>query len=303
MREYVITKNDAGKRADRFLGRAAPDVPPAAVQKAFRKKDVKRNGKPCRADERLAEGDTVRLYIPFNPVPPVSAERDYTVLSPDCIVYESPQFMVLRKPPGVPSQSGGGEAGIEDMARAYLRQSGEWSPEDENGFLPSLCHRLDWGTEGLLLFAKTGETLRTLTEMIRNHEVVKTYRCVVLGTPSPPEGEWRDYLWKDAKQKRVYARKMLSPGAKIALSRYKVLRSSKGRSLLEIELITGRTHQIRVQCASRGHPIVGDGKYGKARGNGEMALCAVRIELHRAAAGGYQEPMVFEIDKIFADFD
>ncbi len=301
MREFTITKNDVGKRADRFLGRAAPDVPPAAIQKAFRKKDVKRNGKPCRADERLAEGDTVRLYIPSITIPPPT--RECAALSRDRIVYEDARLLVLHKPSGVPSQSGGGEAGIEDMARAYLLQSGEWSPERENGFLPSLCHRLDRGTEGLLLFAKTAEALRTLTEMIRNREVVKTYRCVVLGTPSPPEGEWRDFLWKDAKRKRVYAQKTPSPGAKSALSRYKVLRSANGKSLLEIELVTGRTHQIRVQCASRGHPIVGDGKYGKARSGGAMALCAVRIELLCAIAGGYQEPLVFEIDKNFHEIN
>lgn len=296
MREYTVTKNDAGRRADRFLAKAAPDLPASAIQKAFRKKDVKRNGKPCRADERLAEGDAVRLYAQPASVVAGPGRRDAPALPPGCIVHEDSRLIVLRKPPGIPSQTDNGEPGIEDMARTYLEQSGEWSPERENGFRPSLCHRLDRGTEGLLLFAKTAEALRTLTEMIRNREVVKTYRCVVEGIPKPPEGEWHDFLWKDAKQKRVYARKTPSPGAKPALSRYKTLRSAGGKSLLEIELVTGRTHQIRVQCASRGHPVAGDGKYGKGRAGEALALCAVRIELR---AGGE----TFQIDKKFAEFD
>ncbi|MDR0293244.1 MAG: RluA family pseudouridine synthase [Oscillospiraceae bacterium] len=315
MREYTVTKNGDGSRADRFLSKTAPDVPPSALQKAFRRRDVKRGGKPCRAGERLAEGDTIRLYGVTPPVgngpparsaPPGRERIGHALIGRSLnILYEDPHILVLRKPAGLPSQNDGGEAGIEDMARAYLRGKGEWAPAEENGFLPSLCHRLDRNTEGLLLFAKTAAALRVLTEKIKNREIIKTYRCVIEGVPPEPSGEWRDWLWKDAKRKRVYAQMNPSPGAKQAVLRYRVLRTRGERSLLEIELVTGRTHQIRVQCASRGFPIAGDGKYGRGGGKREMALCAVKIEMRfRADAGalGYMDGQVFQIDKNFADF-
>ncbi|MDR0326222.1 MAG: RluA family pseudouridine synthase [Oscillospiraceae bacterium] len=286
MKEYTVTQNGAGQRADRFLAKAAPGLPPSALQKAFRKKDVKRNGKPCRAGERLAEGDLVRLYtggIQTEIINEQSIVRHYRTLTAEMIVYEDRRFLVLHKPAGILSQPD-----LEEMARAYVGAA------EDNGFLPSLCHRLDRNTEGLLLFAKTAEALRDLTARIKNREVSKTYHCVVSGVPSPASGEWRDWLWKDAKQKRVYARPKPSPGAKEAVLRYMVLRAAGGKSLLEINLVTGRTHQIRVQCASRGFPIVGDSKYGTERKGGPLALCAVKLEFDKK---------VFRIDKKFADFD
>ncbi|MCL2002957.1 MAG: RluA family pseudouridine synthase [Oscillospiraceae bacterium] len=278
MKEYAVTKDSAGQRADRFLSRAAPGLPPSAIQKAFRKKDVKRNGRPCRADERLAEGDVVRVYaLDAHAHAQRKDERvkmkEYGTLGVGSIVYEDERMLVLHKPPGVPSQPD-----FEEMARAYVRNC-QLSIVNCQLFTPSLCHRLDRNTEGLLLFAKTGEALRDITEKIRRREVVKTYRCAVEGVPSPAKGEWRDYLWKDAVEKRVYARKSPSPGAKEAVLRYAVLQSVGGKSLLEIELVTGRTHQIRVQCASRGFPVLGDGKYGKGRKGEPLALCAVKIKL------------------------
>jgi 23S rRNA pseudouridine955/2504/2580 synthase len=289
MREFTVTKNGAGMRCDRFLGKVASGVPPSAIQKAFRKKDVKCNGRPCRADHRLAFGDIVRLYTSVQA--PINDEQlttnNYSALEAEHIVYECEDYMVLHKPAGIPSQPD-----FEEMAREYIRSFTVHCPLD--GFKPSLCHRLDRNTEGLLLFAKTAEALRDITAKIKNREVGRTYRCVVEGRPSPDEGVWRDWLWKDSQKKRVYARSNPSPGAAEAVLRYKILQTSNGRSLLRIELITGRTHQIRVQCASRGFAILGDGKYGKGRKGEPTALCAVKLEL---------DGQVFEIDKKFPGFD
>jgi 23S rRNA pseudouridine955/2504/2580 synthase len=287
MREFTVTKNGAGQRCDRFLSKAAPDIPANALQKAFRKKDVKRNGKPCRADHRLAEGDVVRLYVSIQA--PVNSEQitdnSYGMLEQKHIVYECDGYLVLHKPAGIPSQPD-----FEEMARARCYLLTDYC----SLFTPSLCHRLDRNTEGLLLFAKTAGALRDITAKIKNREVFRTYRCVVEGRPSPGEGVWRDWLWKDSREKRVYARQKSSPGAVEAMLRYEVLRTVNGRSLLEIELITGRTHQIRVQCASRGFNILGDGKYGTGRKGEPLALCAVKLEL---------DGNVFEIDKKFPGFD
>jgi len=322
MIEIIVSKNGAGQRCDRFLSKAAPGVSLSSLQKAFRKKDVKRNGKPCRAAEHLAEGDVVRLYgnhpaekttsPPAGGTPPwrrMRAEASRVQNSPlhlayagcgrggreadglvPSIVYEDDTLLVLHKPPGIPSQPD-----FEEMARDYVNNyplsTVHYQPD---GFTPSLCHRLDRNTEGLLLFAKTAETLRDITAKIKNREIKKTYRCVVEGVPSPSSGEWRDWLWKDAKEKRVYAQSMPSPGAKEAVLCYTVLKTLNGKSLLEIELVTGRTHQIRVQCASRGFPILGDGKYGKGRKGGPLSLCAAKLEF---------DGKVFEIDKKFHGFD
>jgi 23S rRNA pseudouridine955/2504/2580 synthase len=268
MKEFTVTHNGAGQRCDRFLSKAVPGLPASALQKTFRKKDVRRNGKPCRADERLAEGDVVRLYMQTQMQNAKITMQSYGTFDAKRIIYENDHYSVLHKPAGIPSQPD-----FEEMARAYL------GAEDDNGFLPSLCHRLDRNTEGLLLFAKTAEALRDITEKIKKREVVRTYRCAVYGAPHPAEGEWRDWLWKDAKQKRVYAKPHPSPGCKEAVLKYKVLQTANGKSLLEVELVTGRTHQIRVQCASRGFPILGDGKYGRAHKGGPLALCAVKIAL------------------------
>jgi 23S rRNA pseudouridine955/2504/2580 synthase len=257
-------------------------VPPSAIQKAFRKKDVKLNGKPCRADHRLAEGDVVRLYgaAAGGLSVPQAYGRDCPALT---VIHEDERILVLHKPAGIPSQPD-----FEEAARAYAGAG------DDNGFRPSLCHRLDRNTEGLLLFAKTAEALRDITAKIKNREVGRVYRCVVEGCPSPDPGVWRDWLWKDAREKRVYARPNPSPGAMEAVLRYKVLRTASGRSLLEVELVTGRTHQIRVQCASRGFAVLGDGKYGRGKKGEPLALCAVRLEL---------DGNVFEIEKKFPGFD
>jgi 23S rRNA pseudouridine955/2504/2580 synthase len=280
MREFTITQNGAGMRCDRFLGRAAPDVPSSTLQKAFRKKDIKRNGKPCRADVRLAFGDVIRLYVNIQ----TSAGSgqlmpdNYGTLETKHIVYECGDYIVLHKPAGIPSQPD-----FEEMARAYIGAA------EDSGFQPSLCHRLDRNTEGLLLFAKNAGTLRDITAKIKNREVVKTYHCLVEGCPSPGFGEWRDWLWKDSKEKRVYVRSKQTPGASEAVLRYKVLETANGRSLLEITLITGRTHQIRVQCASRGFAIIGDGKYGRGRKGGPLSLCAVKLELDGKVYGVRKE--------------
>jgi 23S rRNA pseudouridine955/2504/2580 synthase len=277
MKEFTVNQNGAGMRCDRFLGKAVPNIPASAIQKAFRKKDVKCNGKPCRADYRLAFGDVIRLYTSAQAVADSGGGRavdGYGTLEAKHIVYECDDYIVLHKPAGIPSQPD-----FEEMARAYVRF--QQSTVNCQLSTPSLCHRLDRNTEGLLLFAKTAQALRDITAKIKNREVKKTYRCAVEGRPSPERGEWRDWLWKDSKEKRVYIKPKQSPGATEAVLRYEALQSLGGQSLLEIELITGRTHQIRVQCASRGFPIIGDGKYGRGRKGGPLALCAVKLEFDK----------------------
>lgn len=299
MREYLISKNDAGQRADRFLRKAAPDLPASAIQKAFRLRDVKRAGKRCRPDERLEEGDIVRIYVsPPSDNTENAKPWELEQGTPD-IVYEDENIIVLHKPAGLCSQSEGAERSLENLARAYLYRKNEWLPENENAFAPSLCHRLDRGTEGLVLCAKTASALRILTEKIRLREIRKVYHAVIRGIIKPDNGVLRDYLYKDPVKSLVTVHPDRTRGAKTAVLEYKTLEKHGDTSLVEIELHTGRTHQIRVQFASRGHAIIGDGKYGASRGE-EMALRAVKLELcfkTNAAELDYLKGRIFEIDK------
>ena len=151
--------------------------------------------------------------------------------------------------------------------QAYLRQSGEWDPKAENAFTPALCNRIDRNTGGIVIAAKNAEALRILNDKIRDREIDKAYLCVVCGRPKPAEGRLEGYLFKDAVKNQVYVTKKPQPGAKSAATEYRTLQSSRGLSLVECRLLTGRTHQIRAQMAAAGCPLLGDGKYGRERIN------------------------------------
>ena len=150
-----------------------------------------------------------------------------------------------------------------DHIQAYLYQKREWSPRGENAFTPALCNRIDRNTGGIVIAAKTAEALRVLNQKIKDRELDKRYLAVVEGTPKPAKGSLKGYLFKDAKKNRVFVSDKPQPGAKTCQTNYVTLASAKGLSLVECELITGRTHQIRAQFAHAGHPLLGDGKYGK----------------------------------------
>ena len=141
------------------------------------------------------------------------------------------------------------------------------APEGGERLYPALCNRIDRNTGGIVIAAKNAETLRILNEMIRDREIEKYYLCAVRGRPKPPEGKLENVLFKDAKKNQVFVKDRPEPGAKTAVTWYKVLRSKGPLSLVECRLDTGRTHQIRVQMAHAGWPLVGDGKYGSERFN------------------------------------
>ncbi|MEG2378472.1 MAG: RNA pseudouridine synthase, partial [Clostridia bacterium] len=145
---------------------------------------------------------------------------------------------------------------------AYLFQNSKWDPNVENSFVPALCNRIDRNTGGLVIAAKNAPALRILNEKLREREIDKRYLCIVSGKLSPPIGELSSYLKKDNAENRVYAKSADTAGAKRAVTRYRTLKTSGELSLLECELITGRTHQIRAQLAACGHPLLGDEKYG-----------------------------------------
>ena len=267
MKEFTIGRNDAGQRLDRFVSKAAPLIPESLLQKTLRKKDIKINGRPAKGEARLAEGDTVRVYLPdefFEAPREENAWRKITAPRLD-IVYEDENILLVDKKPGVLCHSAGEWSWNTLIAniQAYLRAKGEWDPTRENSFAPALCNRIDRNTGGIVIAAKNAEALRILNQKIKDREIDKRYLCIVHGTPKPPEGRLEGYLFKDAKENRVYITKKMQPGAKTAVTFYRTLQSKNGLSLVECELLTGRTHQIRAQMAAAGWPLLGDGKYGK----------------------------------------
>mgnify|MGYP002545975145 FL=1 len=268
MKEFTITQNDAGQRLDRFLSKAVPLLPESLMQKYIRLKRIKLGGKRVERNTRLNVGDVLQLYINDEFFETPKAENAYlTVSAPKLnIVYEDENILLVDKKPGLAVHPhDGAEYGktLIDHIQAYLYAKREWRPREENSFTPALCNRIDRNTGGIVIAAKNAEALRILNQKIKDREIDKRYLCIVHGTPKPPEGRLEGYLFKDAKENRVYITKKMQPGAKTAVTLYRTLQSKNGLSLVECELLTGRTHQIRAQMAAAGWPLLGDGKYGK----------------------------------------
>ena len=268
MKEFTIGKNDAGQRLDRFLGKAVPLLPASLAQKYIRIKRIKLNGGRAERDTRLNTGDVLQLYINDESFDKPRQDNAFlTVATPKLnIVYEDEHILLVDKRPGLAVHPhDGAEYGrtLIDHIQAYLYQKREWRPREENAFTPALCNRIDRNTGGIVIAAKTAEALRVMNQKIKDREMDKRYLAIVEGTPKPAKGSLKGYLFKDAKKNRVFVTNTPQPGSKSCQTNYRVLSSEKGLSLVECELITGRTHQIRAQFAHAGHPLLGDGKYGK----------------------------------------
>ena len=268
MKEIQIGQNDAGQRLDRFLAKAVPLLPASLAQKYIRIKRIKLNGARADRDTRLQTGDVLQLYINDEFFDKPREDNAFlTVATPKLnIVYEDEHLLLVDKRPGLAVHPhDGAEYGrtLIDHIQAYLYQKREWRPREENSFTPALCNRIDRNTGGIVIAAKTAEALRVMNQKIKDRELDKRYLAIVEGTPKPREGSLRGYLFKDEKKNRVFVTDTPQPGSKSCQTNYKVLESRNGLSLVECQLITGRTHQIRAQFAHAGHPLLGDGKYGK----------------------------------------
>lgn len=266
MREFHIGKNDENQRLDRFLGKAVPLLPASLAQKYIRLKRIKVNGARAQRDQKLCAGDVLQCYINDEFFETPSEENVYlTITTPRLkIVYEDENIMLLDKPAGLVVHADEREKvnTLVNHMLAYLYQKREWKPREENAFTPALCNRIDRNTGGIVIAAKTAEALRILNDKIKDREMEKRYLCIVHGRPKPPEGLIENYLRRDEKRKQVTLHRTRVPGAKTARTRYRTLTSHGRLSLVECELLTGRTHQIRAHMASIGCPLLGDGKYG-----------------------------------------
>ena len=270
MQTVIIQKNDAGQRLDKFLQKAYPAFPVSAIHKYLRKKRIKLNHKRTENSVRLQEGDVLELYINDSFLVQPHEDKIYQTLTPHLsIAYEDEHILIVEKPFGMVVHEDAAERvhTLIHYIQAYLYQKGEYRPEEEASFAPALCNRIDRNTGGLVIAAKTAEGLRVMNQKMKDKEIQKQYLCIVHQTPSPKEATLRGYLLKDCEQNKVTVFSTPHPGAKTAVTHYRVLETKGALSLVEITLITGRTHQIRAHMASIGHPLLGDGKYGTNQRN------------------------------------
>ena len=271
MKEFTIGKNDAGQRLDRWMAKTLPLLPAPLAQKYIRIKRVKLNGARAQRDTRLKVGDVLQLYTNdefFDQPTPENAFLKLFKPKLD-IVYEDEHILLVNKMPGMVVHADETEKvnTLINHIQAYLYQKKEWSPYWENSFAPALCNRIDRNTGGIVIAAKTAEALRVMNQKIRDRELEKLYLCTVLGRPTPSAGTLEGFIVKDEAKKQVSIRSKPVPGGRKAITKYRTLATKGNLSLVECDLITGRTHQIRAMMAHAGHPLLGDGKYGSEKVN------------------------------------
>ncbi|OUQ25749.1 RNA pseudouridine synthase [Flavonifractor sp. An135] len=298
MKEFTIGRNDAGQRLDRWLGKTLPLLPAPLAQKYIRLKRVKVNGKGSKRDVRLKEGDLLQLYINDEFFDTPTPENAFlSVFKPQLdLVYEDENLLLVNKRPGLvvhPDENERVNTLITHI-QAYLYQKKEWSPYWENSFAPALCNRIDRNTGGIVIAAKNAETLRILNQKIKDRELSKYYLAIIHGKMNPPQGRLEGFILKDEAKKQVKVFDHPVPGGKTAATDYRTLRTKGGLSLVECDLLTGRTHQIRAQFAAAGHPLLGDGKYGRERDNKQygrsfQALYSYKLVFEFTTDGGILE--------------
>lgn len=296
MKQFTIGPNDAGQRLDRWLAKTMPLLPGPLAQKYIRLKRVKVNGRGSKRDARLERGDVLQLYINdefFDAPTPENAFLRVETPRLD-ILYEDEHLMLLNKRPGMVVHPDDKERvnTLITHVQAYLYQKKEWSPRWENAFAPALCNRIDRNTGGIVIAAKTAEALRVMNQKIRDRELQKLYLCVIHGAMEPRQGQLKGYILKDEGRAQVRVLDRPVPGGRTAVTLYRTLETRNGLSLLECDLITGRTHQIRAQFAAAGHPLLGDGKYGRERDQRRFqALYSYRLKFQFTTDAGPLEPL------------
>ena len=291
MQEMTIKRNDGGQRLDKFLLKALPSLPPSLLYKAIRTKKIKVNRKRAEGNQLLCEGDVLQLFLApefFENGGKKSelSSRELARVKTDLhIIYEDENILLINKRAGlsVHSDKDGGTSHLLALLHAYLFQKGEYDPASEQSFAPALCNRIDRNTQGIVIAAKTAEALRIMDEKIRERELKKEYLCAVHGVPKEKHAVLDGWLMKDEKTNKVRVFHKNPPhGAKDIRTEYEILAQKDGLSLLKVLLHTGRTHQIRAHMASIGHPLLGDGKYGKnqkdrEKGFKSQALCSYQL--------------------------
>ncbi len=304
MKKFIIEKNDSGQRLDKFVLKVATGLNTSLMYKYIRKKSIKVNGKRAEISYRLIEGDIIEMYI--NDEFFEEKKSNFLDISYDPqinVVYEDENLLLVDKKAGVLVHEDAREQRdtLINQVLLYLYKNGEYNPEKENSFTPSLCNRLDKNTGGIVIVAKNAQSQRLLYDIIKTRQIEKKYLTLAFGNFTGKEDTLKAFLKKDSTENIVEIRNNYFEGAKEIITKYKVLEYKDNISLVEVELITGRTHQIRAHFSHIGHPILGDCKYGKARYNKQLpfkhqALYAYSLKFN---IKDKDNPMYYLNDKIF----
>lgn len=265
MRTITAEEKNEGKKIDKVIKDFFPNLSSGMLFKALRKKDIKVNGIRIKDDYVVSNGDKIDIYI----IDEFLFGKDDEGYS---IVFEDSNILIVNKAPGIPVHPDKNQKEatlIDKLQKQY-------------GSDISLCHRLDRNTSGLVILAKNATALDIMLDKIKNREIQKFYTCIVSGKMEKKQAELIDYLEKNDRISKVFISDQKTRNSVQIVTNYKVIRTMEGLSLLEVELITGRTHQIRAHLAFHGHPIIGDGKYGKNTENKQynakyQMLCASKL--------------------------
>lgn len=292
MKQFLIQENDSGQRLDRFLQKAMPELPKSMFYKAIRTKNIKVNRKRCTPEQLLVAGDQIDCYLKDDKLPasvrPAEQKMEF-LQAPDAldILYEDDQVLFICKPVGLVVHCDNRQTPDTLIHRVlhYLYRTGAYHPEQEQSFTPALCNRLDRNTGGIVVAAKTAAALREVNRLIRENRIHKTYLCITVGTPKPPTGVLHAWHKKSLTHNIVTIRDTQAEGFQEIITGYRVLTSNARHALVAVDLITGRTHQIRAHLAHIGTPILGDNKYGNGKENRALhcpyqQLWAYSLTLH-----------------------
>ncbi len=267
MKEFVITSKDSGIRLDKYINRILSAAPMSFSYKMLRKKNIVLNDKKASGSELLSEGDNIKFYLAddtfekFSARPDNKPENDLAHITGPEVVYEDEDILIVNKPSGMLTQrSAKDDVSLNEVCLKYLAEKGEYDPSSAEGFTPGVCNRLDRNTSGLVTVGKTYKGARMLSAAFKDRTVHKYYIAVVLGVMDK-DIKLTGSLKKDEITNKVSISDDENDGAYICTCIHP-LKHNGELTLVEIELITGKTHQIRAHMAHIGHPLVGDMKYG-----------------------------------------
>lgn len=283
MKELIIKENEAGQRFDKYLAKVLKEAPKSFFYKMLRKKNITLNGKKATGNEKLLEGDTVKFFLSDETFEKFAGNtqvpRAYCRLD---VVYEDKDIIIINKPAGMLSQpADDGQPSLVEYVTGYLLKKGELTEEQLKTFRPSVCNRLDRNTSGLVCAGKSLAGLQFLSGIFHDRSLHKYYLCLAKGRLEKGE-HIKGYLHKNQKTNKVTVSEKHFEDSLPIETGYRPLGSNGRVTLLEVELITGRTHQIRAHLGSIGHPLLGDAKYGDRDFNRAYTKFGVRNQLLHA---------------------